>query len=101
MTGFPKHEIGVCRFEPDDNEEPEVTGGYLLAMMDTADQEAEENCFTTENGMIFLFNEPEFDFSEGAEESGTPAQRAYITDYLQKTENAILGENFCDENGVS
>ena len=41
-----------------------------------------------------------FDFSENAKESGTKEQKAYISDYLQKTENAILSENFCDENGV-
>ena len=96
-----KTRVDIDELGPDDNEEPDVTGGYLLAMMGTADQELEENCFTTENGMRFLFEEPAFDFSEGAEESGTQAQRDYITGDLQKTENAILGKNHCDENGVS
>ena len=96
-----KTRVNIDELGPDDNAEPEVTGGYLLAMMGTADHESEENCFTTENGMRFLFDEPAFDFSALSEESGTQAQRAYITDYLQKTENAILGENFCDKDGVS
>ena len=96
-----KTRVNIDELGPDDNDEPAVTGGYLFAMMGTADQEREENTFTTEAGMKFLFSEPEFDFSDGAAESGTQAQRAYITDYLQKTENAVLGENFCDENGVS
>ena len=96
-----KTRVNIDELDAGDNAEPEITGGYLLAMLGDADKESEDNTFATENGMQFLFNEPEFDFSDGAEESGTQAQKAYITDYLQKTENAILGENFCDANGVS
>ena len=95
-----KNRVDIDELGPDDNEEPEVSGGYLLALRGDADHPTEDGSFTTANGVGFLFEEPEFDFSADAEESGTKAQRAWICDYLQKTENAILGENFCDENGV-
>ncbi|MBR6119856.1 MAG: CotH kinase family protein [Oscillospiraceae bacterium] len=96
-----KTRVNIDELGPEDNEEPEVSGGYLLALRGDADKPTEDGSFTTENGVGFLFESPEFDFSEGAEESGTQAQRDWICDYLQKTENAILGENLCDENGVS
>ena len=96
-----KTRVNIDELDPDDNEEPEVSGGYLLALQGAADHPTADGSFTTEHGVGFLFETPEFDFSEGAEESGTRAQRDWICNYLQKVENAILGENFRDENGVS
>ena len=96
-----KTRVNIDELGPDDNQEPQVSGGYLLALRGVADHPTEDGSFTTENGVGFLFEEPEFDFSDGAEESGTQAQRAWISDYLQKVENAILGEELRDENGVS
>ena len=90
-----KTRVNIDELTPEDNEEPNVTGGYLLSLEPYAD-EAEENVFLTDHYVRFLSKSPEFT----EDEDGTPEQRAYIADFLQKTENAIYGEDFCDENGV-
>ncbi|MBR6338005.1 MAG: CotH kinase family protein, partial [Ruminococcus sp.] len=92
--------VDIEELSKDDNEEPAVTGGYLFTLKGDHDEDGEDNSFVTENGMKFIFDDPAFDFSDPSE-SGTKEQKEYITSYLQKVENAIMGENFCDENGVS
>lgn len=64
------------------------------------DDEAEVNKFQTERGVDFFLDEP--DFSEVTDESrdALEAQRAYITKYLQMTEDAIFGDGFADEGDV-
>ena len=70
-----------------------VTGGYLLACEPYGD----ETQMVVETGMgnRFLVESPAMDDYENE------AQYDYIANYLEKTEQAIYGEDFKDENGVS
>lgn len=72
----------------EDNIEPEITGGYLIGMNPYA-EESEANCFNTDRGVRFMFDTPAFASDDPTDEVGTPEQKAYITDYLQKVEDSI------------
>ncbi len=82
-----KSRVDIDELTAEDNEEPEVTGGYLFSIPEG--NESAENLFTTERGASFAFQNPQFT----AEETGTPEQKAYLSDYLQETENAIFSGN--------
>ena len=69
----------------EDTQEPKLTGGYLLFLTPKWDEPL-ENVFITDRLVRFGIDSPEF--TEG--ETGQPEQKAYITDYIQKTENAIF-----------
>ena len=73
--------------------EEELTGGYLLSMTPYGN-EAEADIFKTTRDVSFLNQTPTF------EETVNENMRSYIHDYIQKTEDAIFGEDFKDENGV-
>lgn len=79
-----KNRVNIDELTPDDNEEPEVTGGYLLTM-DPYDREPEENKINTEK-LCFGAESPSF------AEEGTDDQKNYITSYLQMTEDAVYEE---------
>lgn len=80
--------VDIDELTNEDNSEPEITGGYLIGMKPYGD-EPELNRFYTDRGVGFLFDTPEFETENPSDEVGTPAQRTYITDYLQKVEDAI------------
>ena len=94
-----KRRVAIDELTADDNSEPEVTGGYLFSLLEG--DEPEQNVFYTENKLGFTFDNPVFYSDDLTDELGTDAQKAYITDYLQKIENAVYDEDFKDENGVS
>lgn len=73
--------------------ESDISGGYLLSMYPYGDENREG--FITDGGLRFLIESPSF------ETSVNEAQVNYIRDYVQKTENAIMGKDFRDENGKS
>lgn len=94
--------VGENRVDIDDLEDtpevadpPEVTGGYLLSMYPYGDEDKTSKSFTTEKGIEYLIESPEFT------ETTNNAQYEYIKDYVQGVENAIYGDGFKDENGVS
>ncbi len=92
--------IGSSRIEIDelteeDTGEPEITGGYLMSLNPDYD-EAEENTFISGRMVRFCLEEPQY--SQG--EKGVNEQKEYITSYLQKTEDVIYSDNFCDEDGI-
>lgn len=91
--------VAIDEIDPLAVREPEISGGYLLAM-NPYPRERVENTFTTHGGVRFLMNEPEFASDDPTDDLGTAEQREYITSYLQKTENAIYGENFRDADGI-
>ena len=82
-----------------DLSEPEITGGYLIAL-NPYDYEHANNKFTTQKGIEFFLHTPSFGGSDPEETYGPEEQRNYITDYLQKVENAIYAEDFTDEDGI-
>ena len=82
-----KSRVDIDELTPEDNDEPELTGGYLFSIPEG--NEAPENLFTTEKGVTFAFQDPQFT----DDETGTPEQKTYISEYLQEAENAIFSGN--------
>ncbi len=70
-----------------------VTGGYLLS---TGYEEGDYRNLATMKGMNFLLERPDF-----GDNTPVPEQFYYISDYVQKTEDAIFGKKFKDADGVS
>ena len=96
-TGKTRVDINVPGTE--DISEPEITGGYLLDLFPYYG-EPEGNIIVTEQGVRFGMEDPIFE-SDDPEESVNPIEQyQYISEYLQKTENAIFGDSFEDEDGV-
>ena len=93
-----KTRVNIDELTPDDNDEPEITGGYLMSLRPYFN-EPEENIFLTERGNPFLFVDPEFAADENGA-AGTSAQKEYITHYLQRVEDAVFSDDFTDEYGV-
>ena len=96
--------VAIDELKDTDKEEPEVTGGYLLALWPYS-KEMTENVFATERGVRFGAEEPQFDPEYDEEEQtwkeqAPKEQRDYIAAYMQKTEDAIYGEGMKDKDGV-
>ena len=95
-----KAEVDIDKIPTGAVEEPEITGGYLLALSPYP-KELPGNTFVTERGVSFRLNEPAFETDKKGDDVGTKEQRDYITGYLQKTEDAIFGDDLKDKDGVS
>ena len=92
--------LAIDELTADDIEEPAITGGYLLAMNPYYEEDP-RSIFTTEKMIRFLNEDPDYAGEEGdGDFHGNDAQRDYIRNYMQKTEDAIFGEDFADEQGV-
>ena len=76
---------------PEAVDEETISGGYLLSMY------PEEGAVAvhTKQGFSFGLESPSFEDYENE------AQYAYISDYIQKTEDAIYGTDFTDADGIS
>lgn len=72
-------------------EEPEIRGGYLLALH-PYDKDPEEDKFVTAQGVDFLHVTPSFAADGGDYQND--AQRDYIRNYVQKTEDAIFSGDY-------
>lgn len=96
--------VGSSRVNIDDLEADEtsknatsgnlITGGYLLGMSPYTENDEQKQTFSTEKGNSFVIESPSF------EDYFNEAQYNYISEYMQKTENAIYGEDFKDEDGI-
>ena len=97
-----KNRVDIDELTPDDNEEPNITGGYLLAIEPNLSVKPapEQNTVTTERGEAFSFESPEFYSEDDDDILGTAQQKDYIKEYLNETEEAIFGEDFKNSNGV-
>ena len=89
-----KERIAIDELKPEDINEPEISGGYLVCLVPDYD-EAPENIYLSDRGIRFGNEEPQF--SQG--EDGVSEQKTYISDYLQRTEDAIFSETFTDASG--
>ena len=95
--------VGKSRVNIDDLEKDEetmkatdektISGGYLLSLFPYGDEQ--ERSFTTNRGTQFLIESPSF------EDYYNQIQEKYITDFVQKTEDAIYGKEFKDGSGKS
>ena len=100
--------VGNSRVEIDeltqnDNEEPDVTGGYLLAMGRENEPDGSDKIYrhiVTKGGEVFYSESPEFYTNYSDDETGTDAQFAYISDYMQRVEDAVMSDDFKDKDGV-
>ncbi len=88
--------VEIDELTESDDAEPEITGGYLFSLEQEQVPADTDKLFVTDRNVHFKFNTPSF-----VDGDGTAAQRKYITDYLQQTEDAIFGDDFKDKNGVS
>lgn len=88
--------VAIGQIDPSVTGGDAITGGYLVALTEFF-TEAEENRFTTRRNVRFLMEDPTFDGSDAAARE----QYDYITDYLQRTEDAIYGDGCRDGDGVS
>ena len=93
--------VGESRVEIPDLEDqkkvttkPEITGGYLISMEPYEDDAELPAAFSTERANFFLE-------SPGFEDYMNETQMNYIKGFMQDTENAIFGENYCGANGRS
>lgn len=85
--------VEIEGLKEDDTDETVISGGYLLRTCREEDED-KNNKFLTKRGAMFLNEEPEF-----GSDYQNDAQKKYIRDYIQKTEDAIFGEGFKDSEG--
>jgi len=92
--------VDIDELTGEDNTGSNVTGGYLLALRPD-ESEPEGNVLFTTREERFAGVNPEFATDDPEDAVGTEEQKAYITQYLQDTEDAIfrLGED--DAAGTS
>lgn len=86
-----KTRVNIDELVNTDHQEPEITGGYLLSLA-LFIAPSVTNDYTTEKNVGFLFDTPSFE----SEDEGTPEQRAYISNYLQQTEDAVFSGHAAD-----
>ena len=84
--------VDIEELSPEDNEEPEISGGYLFSLMceEYLSQEPAANAIKTDNGVIFVAKDPSFDPADG---EISEEQKAYLKEYLQKTEDEIMSNS--------
>jgi hypothetical protein len=79
-----ENRVNITEMTADDNKGDALTGGYLLEL----DQRLDEvHWFRTKKDLPFTIKSPE---------EATPAQIAYITKYMQDTEDALFAANAND-----
>jgi hypothetical protein len=81
-----KNRVNIEKLTPNDNKEPEISGGYIFKR-DHMDKG--EPGFTTSHGNHFYYDTPK------AEEI-TSAQRSWLLNYLNRAESALYGPRFRD-----
>ena len=86
-----KNRVPVTEMETWDNEEPEVTGGYLIEVDAYASQES--SWFTSSRGNPVTIKHP-------GDDDITTQQHNYIQGYFNLMESAVFASNYTDpENG--
>lgn len=81
-----KERVNIAKLEPEQKAEPEITGGYIIKR-DHHDRN--ERRFHTSHGGPYYYVYPKAD-------AITPAQRNWLTSYLNRFEDALYGPDFAD-----
>jgi len=81
-----KHRVDIAKLDPQDNTEPAISGGYIFKR-DHWDKPQPR--FATARGSRFYYVEPKPD-------EITPAQKRWLTGYLNQFESALYGSSFRD-----
>lgn len=90
QIGTNRIEIDDLEDEPDARQEPKITGGYLLEQ-DREDRAiVEPMWFKAKSGNYFVMKSPE---------TANSSQKAYITNYMNDLEAAIMSSSFCNSKG--
>ena len=84
-----KVRLPLDELKEENSDFPEIQGGYLLDF--NPDEENEADAFMTSHGLYLANNEPSFDTEDDGWQND--AQKQYIRDYIQKTEDAIYTGN--------
>ena len=81
-----KNRIDIKSIGPDDNEEPKVTGGYLIEIDASQSRENPDVIFTSANGNPVTIQEP-------GEDAITPQQHDYIENAFNSMEAKVYGDD--------
>ena len=81
-----KNRINIKSIDPDDNEEPKVTGGYLIEIDASQSRENPEIIFTSTHGIPVTIQEP-------GEDVITPQQHEYIENAFNSMEAKVYGSD--------
>jgi hypothetical protein len=94
-----KERVNIAKLDPEDNEEPDISGGYILKRDHGASGGGRGGSphrppndgigFVTPRGLHLFYVEPD-------EEDLTPAQQKWITRYFADFERALHGSKFKD-----
>src|SRR6266436_4092031 len=82
-----KERVNIEKLNPEDNQEPESTGGYIFKK-DHEEKGLGEG-FTTSRGIHFFYVDPK-------ETELTPQQKSWLPDYLNRFEKVLYGPGFKD-----
>ena len=78
--------VEITKIGPEDNQEPEITGGYIFKRDRMSPG---ERGLRTSRGSLLACVRPQ-------EEDITPRQRTWLENHLSEFETALFGENFTD-----
>ncbi len=95
-----ENRLNTAKLKSDMAEENEITGGYLISFFieDQSKNKPENSVFTTDSGLRFLIDEPEYPGNDGSNlTEAQQKQLEYISDYIQQLENLILLPETIDE----
>lgn len=84
----------------DEEGEYNISGGYLISLYnDTQDfDEPQNSVFKTDAGIEYFIRTPEYEGEDSSElTDGQNRQREYISSYIQRIENLIMGPDSIDE----
>ncbi|WP_193213681.1 CotH kinase family protein [Luteolibacter marinus] len=89
--------VDVEKLDPWDNQEPDVSGGYMLSIdrLDPGDQ-GFRSALNHPSDPPNASPQPYFTYVYPKEQNITPAQSAYIRGYIDDLESALYGPNFKD-----
>jgi hypothetical protein len=82
-----ENRVNIPEMKVGDTSPEKITGGYLLEWDARYNEEPEEDWFKTKMDIPFVIKSPE---------DRSPAQKEYIQNYIQQTEDAIWADNFAD-----
>lgn len=78
--------VDITKIDIDDNQEPEISGGYIIKKDRFNEGEAG---LRTQRGTHLAFVRPQ-------ERDVTPQQKSWLEDYLSRFESALFGDNLAD-----
>ena len=93
-----ENRIEIDKLKKSVTEEPELGGGYLLAMA-PSEKDPEIGKIILNSGLSFLVDTPDFTEYNESQQEALAAQKAYIGNYLQRVEDAVYGEDFRNGQG--